>query len=258
MRDVCRLWPVALVALIASACGTSSVITTDPTPAKCQLTLTTPSVIDAAGGTTTFAVTAEPECAWRATPGAEWISGLSPASGQGSATVQFRVAPNEGAASRQGDIVVESSRVLVSQRAQCRFDLAPASQSMGTAGGAGSMAVTTALDCAWTATSTVNWISLTEPLTGSGNGTVRYTVAPNSGNERTGTILVGGQRSNITQAGDSPAPPPSSPTPPPSCSYSIAPGTQNIGAAGGAGTPIAVSTTSSCPWSASSSVAWIA
>ena len=254
MRDVVRLLPIAVVALLVSDCGTSSVITTDPTPAKCQLSLTAPSVVDAAGGSSTFAVTADPECAWRASPGAEWISGLSPASGQGSATVQFRVAPNETASSRDGDILVESDRVRVSQRAQCRFDLAPASQSMGSAGGAGSVAVTAPSDCAWTATATVTWISLSEPFTGSGSGSVRFTIAPNSGNERTGTIIVGGQRSNITQAGNSPSPPPT----PPNCSYSIAPGTQNIGAAGGTGAPIGVSASSGCPWSATSSVAWIA
>jgi hypothetical protein len=255
MREVRRLLPFAVVVgLIASGCGTSSVITTDPTPAKCQLSLTPPSVIDAAGGTTTFAVTAEPECAWRATPGAEWISGLSPSSGQGSATVQFRVAPNDTASSRAADIVVESDRVLVSQRAQCRFDLAPASQSVGTAGGAGSVAVTAPSDCAWTATATVTWISLSEPFTGSGSGSVRFTIAPNSGNERTGTIIVGGQRSNITQAGNSPSPPPT----PPNCSYSIAPATQNIGAAGGGGAPIAVTASNGCPWSTSSSAGWIA
>jgi hypothetical protein len=252
MREVRRLLPFAVVVVLATGCGTSSVITTDPTPAKCQLTLTPPSVVDAAGGSSTFAVTAEPECAWRATPGAEWISGLSPSSGQGSATVQFRVAPNDTASSRAGDIVVESDRVLVSQRAQCRFDLAPTSQSMGTAGGAGSVAVTAPSDCPWTATATVTWISLSEPFTGSGSGTVRFTIAPNSGTERTGTIIVGGQRSNITQAGNGPSPPP------PNCSYSVAPGTQNIAAAGGTGAPIAVSASSGCPWSASSSVSWIA
>jgi hypothetical protein len=254
MREVRRLLPFAVVAVFVTGCGTSSVITTDPTPAKCQLTLTPPSVVDAAGGSSTFAVTADPECAWRATPGAEWISGLSPSSGQGSATVQFRVAPNETASSRDGDILVESNRVRVSQRAQCRFDLAPASQSIGTAGGAGSVAVTAPADCPWTATATVTWISLSEPLAGNGSGSVRFTVASNSGNERTGTIIVGGQRSNLTQAGNSTGPPP----PPPNCSYSIAPGTQSIGAAGGAGAPIGVSTSNGCPWSASSSVAWVA
>jgi hypothetical protein len=41
------------------------------------------------------------------------------------------------------------------------------------------------------------------------------------------------------------------------CAYSVGSSSQNIGADGGAGSPISVSTLSACQWAASSSVSWI-
>ena len=247
---------VPFVAAMAGACGTSSSVTTDPSPVKCQLSLTNPSSIDAAGGRGVFTVTTQPECAWDVTTTTDWISGLSPVSGQGTHNVEFQVAPNAGAASRVGDILVKDSRVQVSQRAPCRFELTPPSQSVGVNGGAGSMSVAAASDCPWTATSSVSWISLTPPVTGTGNGSVSFSVSPNAAAERVGAITVAGQVSLVTQAGSAPPPGPNPPTPP--CAYSISGSSQNIGAAGGVGTPVTVSTQNGCQWTAASNVSWIA
>lgn len=203
--------------------------------------------MDAAGGTTSFAVTALPECAWEAVSNVEWISGLSPATGQGSATVQFRVSANDGTAPREGDILVQEQRLRVVQPAPCRFDLAPARQSVSAAGGAFSISVATSGECTWTATSTVNWISLPAQVAVTGNGTVRFIVASNGGDERTGAITVGGRQATVIQAA----------SPPRECSYSISPGIQDIGAAGGAA-QVAVSTSTGCAWNAASSASWIA
>jgi len=246
---------VPLVAVVAGACGTSSSVTTDPSPVKCQLSLTSPSSVDAAGGRGVFTVTTQPECAWDATTTTDWISGLSPASGQGTRSVEFQVAPNDGGASREGDILVKDSRVHVSQRAPCRFELTPPSQVVGVNGGAGSISVETASDCPWTVASGVSWISLTPPVTATCNGSVRFTVSPNSLAERVGAITIAGQVSFVTQAGSTPSPPPS-PTPPP-CTYAISGSSQNVGAAGGVGTPVTVSTQNGCQWTAASNAPWI-
>ncbi|HKE84456.1 MAG TPA: BACON domain-containing carbohydrate-binding protein [Vicinamibacterales bacterium] len=236
-------------------------MTTDPTPVKCQLSLTTPSSVDAAGGRGVFTVTAQPECAWDATTTTDWISGLSPASGQGTHNVEFQVAPNEGGASREGDILVKDSRVQVSQRGPCRFELTPMSQVVGVNGGAGSVSISTATDCPWTGASSVNWISLTPPVSGAGSGSVRFTVAPNPLAERVGAITIAGQVSNITQAGSTPSPSPNpspSPSPgPPPCDYAISGTSQNVGVAGGAGNPVTVSTQNGCQWTAASNAPWI-
>lgn len=242
---------VAIVATIVTGCETSSTLTTGPSPDRCQLTLTTPAMLDATGGTSTFAITTQPECAWDVTSAADWISGLSPASGQGSRSVQFQVAPNNGTASRDGDIVVKDQRVHISQRAPCRFDVAPASQNMVAGGGSGNVTVTAGSDCAWTATTNASWITLSAPANGTGNGVVRFTVAPNGNNERSGAISIAGQTATVVQSGTSPAPAPSP------CSYTLSSKSQNIGAAGGAGNQVSVSTSTGCQWTAASNVGWM-
>ena len=116
--------------------------------------------------------------------------------------------PNDGSAQRDGNIIVNGEQVRVSQRAPCRFEIAPATHSMAAAGGSGRVTVSTLSDCAWTATTDVGWISLAAPVSGSGNGAVTFTVAANSGNERTGNVVIAGQRSTVRQAAVvSPTPP---------------------------------------------------
>ncbi|HYE75519.1 MAG TPA: FG-GAP-like repeat-containing protein, partial [Blastocatellia bacterium] len=58
-------------------------------------------------------------------------------------------------------------------------------------------------ECNWTANSNVDWISVTSAGTRiSGNGTVNFTVAANTGNgSRTGTLSIAGQTFTITQEG---------------------------------------------------------
>src|SRR5512134_3952364 len=99
---------IALILLAAACvcgCETSSVVSQAPNPVKCQVTLATPPMIDAGGGSGSFAITTQPECAWDVSTTANWISALSPASGQGAATVSFQVSANDGASTRDGMIV---------------------------------------------------------------------------------------------------------------------------------------------------------
>lgn len=80
----------------------------------------------------------------------------------------------------------------------CTYALSPTSENFGASGGSGSFSVTTSSSCSWTATSNATWITTTS--SGSGNGTVNYSVASNSGSARTGTIGVGGQTFTVTQS----------------------------------------------------------
>ena len=84
--------PVALV-IAATGCGASTKTSTGPTPAKCQpsASLST-SLVAAAGGSAGLTVTTQQECAWTVASAVQWITGLSPASGQGNAEVTFTVA----------------------------------------------------------------------------------------------------------------------------------------------------------------------
>lgn len=92
----------------------------------------------------------------------------------------------------------------------CSFTIAPTSAQMTAAGGSGTVAVTTAAGCAWTATSSTAWLTITSGASGAGNGTVTYSVAANTATaSRTATLTIAGQTFTVTQAGAAAPPPPS-------------------------------------------------
>src|ERR1019366_1507113 len=84
----------------------------------------------------------------------------------------------------------------------CTYSLFPTSQSVATNATTGTLSVTAASGCAWTATSNVAWITITSGSSGSGNGTVVYAVAANpSSSSRVGTLTIAGQTLTVIQAG---------------------------------------------------------
>ena len=91
----------------------------------------------------------------------------------------------------------------------CVTSLGPTSQNFTGSGGSGSFNVTAPGGCNWTAVPSDSFVTITSGSSGSGNGTVNFSVASNSGPQRTATIVVGGQVFSITQGGGGPC----SPTP---------------------------------------------
>lgn len=86
--------------------------------------------------------------------------------------------------------------------ANCSYAAAPAEQSFSATGGNGSITVTvTGSGCNWTATSNADWLAINSGATGSGTGTVNFTVAGNSGLTRTAYVIVAGQLVTVTQTG---------------------------------------------------------
>ncbi len=252
---------ILVTGVLVSGCETSSTICQGPNPVKCGVTLATPPAIDATGGAGSLSVTTQPECVWEAATTTDWISALSPASGQGSATVSFRVAANDSASPRDGAIVVNGEQARVSQRAPCRYEVSPSSFSAGASGGSSTLTIVTSSECAWHVSGDVTWITFTSPTMGNGNGTVGFSIAANSDDERRGSIVVANQRVVVTQAsGLIPAPPPSptppAPPPPSACMYSLARGSDHV-ISGDGSASVNVSTTSTCAWTAVSNAPWI-
>lgn len=84
----------------------------------------------------------------------------------------------------------------------CTFTLSPANQGFSPLSGTGSVTVTaSSSSCSWTGTSNDPWIAISSGGSGTGGGTVNYSVAANSGAARTGTMTIGGQTVTLTQAG---------------------------------------------------------
>jgi sugar lactone lactonase YvrE len=73
--------------------------------------------------------------------------------------------------------------------------------SLSTSAGGGSIQVTAFGGIAWTATSNASWITITSGASGSGAGTVAFTVTANTGAARSGTITIGNATFTIVQEG---------------------------------------------------------
>jgi uncharacterized protein (TIGR03437 family) len=162
----------------------------------------------APGGTGSVAVTAPNGCAWTATSNDSFLTITAGSPGSGAGTVSFTVAANATASLRTGTLTVAGQTFTVNQSGVgCTYSINPTSQSLSAPGGTGSVAVTAPNGCAWTATSNDAFLTITAGSTGSGAGTVSFTVAANAtASPRTGTLTVAGQTFTVNQAGSPPPP----------------------------------------------------
>jgi hypothetical protein len=88
----------------------------------------------------------------------------------------------------------------------CSYSISPLYNTFDSDGGSGQVNITTQTDCEWNATESMSWVTLTSSASGTGNGTVTYSVASNPGGERSGAITVGGKTHTVTQAAEPPPP----------------------------------------------------
>jgi hypothetical protein len=105
-----------------------------------------------------------------------------------------------------------------------------------------SFAVTAVQGCTWTAAADAPWISVASGASGNGAGATQVVVAANVGPDRSGSVLIAGQRVSIVQATG--------------CVYNITPTSADFTAQGGSGS-IGVTTTSGCPWTAATTESWL-
>jgi hypothetical protein len=129
----------------------------------------------------------------------------------------------------------------------CSYTVSPASATIASAGGSGSVTITAGPTCNWSAAvSDASMIVLTSSANGTGNGSVSYTVSSNAGTgARLGTITIAGQVYTITQFGST-------------CAYAINPSGVSVTAAGGVGVIAVTASLGSCAWTAvSNAPSWI-
>jgi hypothetical protein len=132
---------------------------------------------------------------------APWIAVGLGASGSGNGTVRLDIQSNTGPA-RSGTATVAGRTVSVNQDSGCTFAIAPGTQAVPVAGGSGSVTVTAGAGCAWTAVSNVPWVTVTTGGSGSGPGTVQFSVGANAtGAPRSGTLTIAGQVFTVEQGG---------------------------------------------------------
>ena len=214
--------------------------------AACSFTLLpTTSAPPAAGGTLTVSLQAShPSCAWSAVSNTPWLAVSPPASGTGSGTLTYVVAPNPDLTQRTGSLTVGGSEFLVAQAAgACQFTVNPLSGTFDAGAHSSTVAVTAShSSCSWTAASPAPWVTIASG--GTGTGSVTFQVAANATSQsRTTNLTVAGNTVRIDQEA-------------PSCSFALSAESASVGPAGGALT-VNVITSGNCFWTSVSSVPWI-
>jgi hypothetical protein len=194
------------------------------------------------GGSFTILVIAQPWCAWTAASNDPWMTITSGDSGLGSGAVSISVASNPGAP-RSGTATIAGLTYTVTQAADCSlFSLGTSSQTVPSQGGTATVQVTALPWCTWTAASSDPWIAVTGGASGSGNGAVTLTIAPNTGAPRTGTATIAGHTFSVMQEGF--------------CSFSLSRTSQLVSFLGGTFT-VNVIAQPWCEWTATSNNTWI-
>jgi hypothetical protein len=124
----------------------------------------------------------------------------------------------------------------------CQYGVTPVAGFVA-AGGAGNISVTaTAPDCAWTASSSASWLTVTSGA-GTGNGTATYSVANNTGIARTATITINGRVHTVRQEAGP-------------CVYGLSAPSVTVGYA--ASTPtVNVTANAGCAWTAVSNTSFV-
>ena len=138
-------------------------------------------------------------------------------------------------------MTVGGQNFSVIQSEGCTYAIAPDRIGVSPEGGLGVVTVTTAPQCPWTASSNDSWLVFSSG-SGTGPGSVNFTVQPSDGPPRTGTAVIGGRTFTVTQGQG--------------CSYQVRPLVHAIPAAGGSAT-VTVTTAAGCSWNAVSDTPWI-
>jgi len=184
---------------VASFDGSNAPITGARVITKCCSPSISPTSRSHEGGTDTGSISVTSDCNWTAASNASWITISSGESGSGNGTVTYSVGENTGS-SRTGTITIANKTFTVIQSGL--YSISPLSRSHGPNAETGSVSVTAYQSANWVASSGSAWITITSGSSGTGDGTVNYSVSANPDtSNRTGTITIAGLTFTVTQAG---------------------------------------------------------
>ena len=184
----------------------------------CTFSANPPSLaLNAGAQSAQVALTAVTGCTWSATSSAPWLT-ASPPNGSGGTTLTISLAANLATASRTGAITVAGLSIPVAQAGTAEAAAAPAPPTNPCAtirlqrdgdqiaaeglSGDSSVAVLADAICAWSSQSMAPWLTVTAGGSGTGNGTIKYSVQANPDPQlRIGTINTAGKTFTVTQQG---------------------------------------------------------
>jgi Fibronectin type III domain len=95
-----------------------------------------------------------------------------------------------------------SNEVTYTTPQSCTYSLSSKGASYGSSGGAGNVTVNAPGGCTWSSSTPPSWLNLTSGASGTGNGSVVYSVAPNNNtSSRTVDLTIAGQVFTVMQNG---------------------------------------------------------
>jgi hypothetical protein len=182
-------------------------------------------------------------CTWTVSSEVPWITVADGRNSAGSGDFRLAVSGNTDGP-RTGTVRVATETFTVNQAGgACTYSIRPTYYNAGRGPDDITINVTAASGCAWTATTNATWVAVDAGRTGSGDGTVRLLVQPNSGGPRTAVVLIAGHTFTLHQEEGL-------------CTTAIKPGSYHAGR-GPDDIRIEVTTGTGCTWSVASTVSWV-
>jgi hypothetical protein len=130
----------------------------------------------------------------------------------------------------------------------CAVTLGNVPTNVTAAATTGSLPVTAASTCTWSAASSASFLTITSGTSGTGNGSVGYSIAANTGAARAASIAVNGTVVNFSQAA-------ATLVAPTGCAVTLSSTNVKMNSGGGS-SDVLVTAASNCSWTASSNSAF--
>ena len=175
---------------------------------------------------------------------------LAPGSGSSIVTLSAASAAVPGAynvyLTATGGGVNQTLPLAVTIQSTCSYAISPTGATPAATGGNFMVNITASSGCAWSASSGVSWMTIASGASGSGSGTLMYSVQPNSSSaSRSGSLSIAGQTLAVTQSGavSSAAP--------------LSPSSATFTSTGGVGSVTVTLPQATAAWTATSNASWI-
>ena len=141
------------------------------------------------------------ECAWEAKSNVEWATITSEISDKGNGSITYSITANPTTENRSSMLTIAGQTLtLIQTGMNCTYSIDPIDYSHSANAEIGSVTVNTSAECSWTATSNVDWATITAGANGQSNGTVTYSILANPNSEsRSGTLTIAGQTFTMNQ-----------------------------------------------------------
>ncbi|MDQ4122644.1 MAG: S8 family serine peptidase [Acidobacteriota bacterium] len=140
----------------------------------------------------------------------------------------------------------EGLGTITNDDSSCNYSISPTFHIFPASASNLNISVTAPAGCSWTATTALDWVSITSGASGNGNGTVTIAVPANtSTNTRNGVITIAGIEFSVGQQGAAQ-----------NCTYSLSHDSQTFTSSGGTET-IIVTAPAGCAWTVSNPLNWV-